>query len=1130
MEREREETPVAEPSTPSMKWVSLHTHSTFSHGDGYRSPKAHVERVVELGMDALALTEHRNVSSHVQLEQAANEAGIKPIFGVEFDLAPADEPRRRHFHQTVLAMNAEGYRNLNRLVGLAWEQTKYVPRLHLTQILNPELTQGLIVTGGCADSWVSCTLLGGKSLGDRRDDWDEESVDNTRALIQRFQKCYGDRFYLEMQMFPELERAVMLNQFFGDVAAADGVPTVATADVHYPYPHQNGVQRMLHAAHRGGTVETQDADWEYDVRLTYPESDKQCIEKLMACDLDPTEAQAAVDGAREIADRCNVELPKAEPVKYLGGGVQGSNENHSATDASLLLKSWINEGIEFRAKHDERFAQRFDSDPDSYIERVRYEFSLIEPKGFADYFLVTADLVVWAKDVAKMGVGPGRGSAAGSLLCYFLRITEIDPMQFPLMQFERFIDPSRPDDPDIDIDFERPKEVFEYAASKYGADKTGHIANYMRYRGRTAIQDVARAHELADFSEVYELKDLVVDTGEGDPRENYSFVDAVAAFDRAKQIVDKYPDLMMAADIEGDYRGLGIHAAGLVISTDPIVDTCAVYTQVKDGVTRRGIAYDKRDAEYLGMLKLDILGLKTMGLISDALSWIEMSHTQLYALPLDDRAVLDEVFGTADLTGIFQFDGRTTRGIIEKLAGSTQFEFRHLADVNALSRPGALISGQTSHYEAVELEEEEPRDWGYPEINEVLSTTNGCLVYQEQVMGMGRVAGMPGARVGALRRIIGKKKQGGAFEAFWEEFRDGMKVQIGMPEKESRELWDYMAASSSYLFNIAHAVCYAVVAYWLAWLKHYFPTEFYAAALRRADKDQALALMQDAARHDIIILGPNLCHSGLTWEPGNTRTFGGLRADGTPKRGFVGPQYQAIRAGFLQIDGVGDKVAAKMVHWREQQATPAEEKTGPLDYALLGLTWDDMRYVAAKTGRKTKPDEPSRGVPGLGAKTIERIKAMCEDKDPFGINRAARAVDAVEEGISSGELELLGGATPSNLLLDSVDERVVFIGLIREVKIKDHIEGLRKRSGQSVEEIRAELKDPEKTTKATIIAEDAEGIEVHVYVHRFLYPDHAEEISEITTNTVVHVLGIAREGHGPAVQAEEIAFIELEDL
>ncbi|QDF19168.1 DNA polymerase [Gordonia Phage Lollipop1437] len=1104
-----------------MEWVSLHTHTSFSHGDGYRLPKHHVARAKELGMDALGFTEHRNVSSHVQAEQAAKEAGIKAIFGCEFDIAPADEPRRRHFHQTVLAMNQTGYRNLNRLVGLAWEQTKYVPRLHLDQILDPELTEGLIVTSGCADSWISCTLLGGKTLGDRRDDWTDESVDETRALIQRFRKCYGDRFYLEMQMFPELERAVLLNQFFADVAAADGVPTVATADVHYPYPDQNAVQRMLHAAHRGGTVSTQDADWEYDVRLTYPESDEQCIEKLMACDLDPIEAGAAVAGAREIADRCNVELPKSERVIYIERGKQMS--------APDRLREWVNDGIEFRANTDPRFAQRWDVDTDAYLERIHYEFGLLEEKGFCDYFLVCSDLVRWAKDVAKMGVGPGRGSAAGSEICYLLRITEIDPMEFPLMQFERFIDPSRPDDPDIDIDFEDPKAVFDYATSKYGAEKTSHIANYMRYRGRTSVKDVARAHELLDFSEIHELKDLIVDRDDGDPRENFSVVDAITGFERAREIVEKYPDLRMAADIEGDYRGLGIHAAGLVISTKPIVETCAIYTVNKDGKTRRGIAYDKRDAEYLGMLKLDILGLATLGLISDVLRWIGMSWTDLYALPRDNQRVFDEIFGTGDLTGIFQFDGRTTRGIVNNLAAATKFEFRHLADINALSRPGALISGQTGHYEAVELGTEEPRDWwGFDQINNVLSTTNGCLVYQEQVMDMGRAAGMPGARVGALRRIIGKKKQGGAFEAFWEEFRDGMKREVGMTEADARELWDYMAASSSYLFNIAHAVCYAVIGYWLAWLKLYYPVQFFTAALRRADKDQALALMKDAARHRVSIVPPSLAMSQLTWEPMSTEEFRGLNEDGSPiQRRFKGPR--SIRAGFTQVDGIAEKVGRKMVEWRDAQATPAEERNGPIDFKLVGLTWDDMRYVAPKTGRKTKPDEPSRGVPGVGPKMIEKLRAM-DDPDPFGINRAARAVGSIETAIADGDLALLGDATPSNLIADCDGDRIVFIGLIRDVVIKDEVEQQRRRTGRSAEDIRASLDSPEKTTKATIIAEDGEGIEVHVYIHRFLYPDLAAELAEVTPNTAIHVFGRARDGHGPAVQAEDVSLIELEDL
>lgn len=552
---------------------------------------------------------------------------------------------------------------------------------------------------------------------------------------------------------------------------------------------------------------------------------------------------------------------------------------------------------------------------------------------------------------------------------------------------------------------------------------------------------------------------------------------------------------------------MGIHAAGLVISTTPIREVSAIYTQRKEGVERRGIAFDKRDAEYLGVLKLDILGLKTMGLISDVLGWIGMSYPQLYALPLDDRAVLDGIFGAGDMTGIFQFDGRTTRGIIEKLSSGTTFEFRHLADVNALSRPGALISGQTAHYEAVELGQEEPRDWGYPEVNAVLASTNGCLVYQEQVMGMGRAAGMPGERVGALRRIIGKKKQGGAFEAFWEEFREGMTAKVGMTEEEARELWDYMAASSSYLFNIAHAVCYAVVAYWLAYLKHYHPVEFYAAALRRADttKGQDVVLMQDAVRHGVRVLGPDLVKSGETWTPG---------------KGYV-------RAGFLQIDGVGPKVAPAIVEWRDRTVGPPSQFVGK---AQAELTWSDLRYVAPKTGRKTKPDEPARGVRGVGAKMIERIEAMCSSADPFGLNRAARAVEAITRGIEEQEIPLLGGAMPSNLLLDSVDEKVIFIGLVKEVKIKDHVEQLRKRTGETVEQIRAGLKDPDKTTKATIIAVDAEGIDVHIYVHRFMYPELADDIAAITPNTAVHVLGLARDGHGPSVQAEDVTLIELEDL
>ncbi|WIC89681.1 DnaE-like DNA polymerase III alpha [Rhodococcus phage Braxoaddie] len=1137
-----------------MHWVSLHTHTTHSYGDGFGTVPQHFSRMSDLGMTAAATTEHRSTSSHPQWEQEARKHGIKPIYGCEFDVAMPNEPHRRHFHQTVLAMDEEGYRNLNRLTTLAWQQTKYVPRLYVPQLLDPKLTKGLIVLSGCADSFLSCTILGGKSFGDRKADWEQEDIEAGRILVEKYQEVYGDRYYLECQQFPQLERSTILNQAFMDISAVTGVKAAATADVHYPFAPDNEMQRLLHAAHRGGTVATQDADWEYNIALTYPESDDAIYRALVQQELTYAEAEAAVMSTAEIAERCTVELPKSSPIRYTGTTKLASLHQSTPEDdlAATQLMEWIERGIDYRLETNPAFAARWYADEDGYLARVRSEFDVIKSKGFCDYFLVTADIVQWAKDVKKMGVGPGRGSAAGSLLCFVIRITEIDPMQFPLMQFERFIDPSRPDMPDIDLDFSDPAAVFAYGAEKYGAEHVAHIGNFTRYRGKTAVNDVARVYEIP-FDATARFNKMIVDRPDGDPRENDSVADTIDGFLEAREIADKYPELRLAARLEGQLRGLGVHAAGMVISNRPITDTCAVYSKTNSkGEKVEVIAYDKRDAEYLGMLKLDILGLQTMTILEDVVAMVpDLTFEKLYAMPLDDRTVLAG-FAQNDLTGIFQFEGRTTRSIVEQVfeGRSDDPRFLTLADINALSRPGSLISGMTARYVGVEQGRKKPRDYGYSAVNDIMSSTNGCLVYQEQVMAMGRAAGMPGERVGALRRIIGKKKAGGAFDEFWSEFRDGMAAQHGMPEADAKELWDFMAASSSYLFNIAHAVSYAVIAYWAMWAKTYHPTEFYVASLRYAKTDEkdnkALALMQDAVRHRIRILPPDLEKSGETW---------------------VKVGKDAALAGFLQIDGIGDKVAAGILDWRAKERERREPHAESLN---APWNWSDLRYVPPKrrlvrvpctpyeeevvrtrtwknpeTGEKEKvkvkvmverdyrkePQEvgEASGVRGIGEKAIERIEAFTDATDPFGIHAASDAVGKVRYAIEDGLVPLAAPTADANDLPKMADQQVVFVGLVKEVRLIDVIEDTRKRTNQTAEEVRAELRDPHLTTKAKLICVDEVGTDVHVNVHRWMYPEVKADLEEINPGRdVVHVVGLARSGFGPTVQAQALVPIDPE--
>lgn len=577
-------------------------------------------------MSALALTEHGTVSSHVQLERAALKHGIKPIFGVEAYVSEPGEQRK--FHQTILAMNEEGYRNLSQLVTWSY-QTKedksghyYSPTINTEWLLDPELTQGLVLLSGCADSWLSCVLAGGKSLGIRRqEDYgpmelsDDDRLQQAAELIERFEEVYGDRYYLELQPFANYSRTVFLNQQIESLSRELEVPLVASADVHYTHPEHWEIQKLSNSIAWKVPFADFERDYEADP-CTYPTSDKDIVLKLMRAGVTKESAIEAVKNSARVARRLNVTLPKTTDVRF-------SESNGTPEHAAALLKQAVKDGVRYRASTNPEFKSDYLSRKEDYAARITKELKVIIPKDFSDYFLINQQIISWAKDNG-IAVGPGRGSAAGSLICYLLRITEVNPMDFPDMLFERFLDPSREDAPDVDTDYadDRRNEVFEYARSIYGTENVGNIGNFSRFRGKTAVKSAAKSFGIPPW-ETQEYCDLIVDAPFGDPREFRTAEDAAEAFPEARAFVDKYPEIKLAFELEGDQRTLGVHAAGMVISNNPIQETCAIYERVKtDGDFTELLAYDKRDAEYLNMLKLDCLGLKTMTIISDTIKHV----------------------------------------------------------------------------------------------------------------------------------------------------------------------------------------------------------------------------------------------------------------------------------------------------------------------------------------------------------------------------------------------------------------------------------------------------------------------------------------------------------------------------
>ena len=1090
-----------------MKFISLHSHTSHSSGDGHKLPEDHVKRVKELGMKALAITEHGNVSSHVQLEQAAQKHGIKPIYGVEAYVAPPETKQK--FHQTILAMNTNGYRQLNHLVTRSYEEGFFhYPTVHTKWLMDKELTSDLIVLSGCADSWLSCTLAGGKSESSEKlvDNVsmeemkaqmnDEEWDDFTDALASRFTKAvelvkkykevFGTRFYLELQLFDNYPRTCYINQRIIEIHEITKVPLVATADVHYPHPEDWEIQRLSNSIAWNVPVEQLAAQRDYEAgKCAYPLSDKEVAQRLYRTGVPKKYIKAAIMNTQEITYRCNVKLPKTTPVRY--------NGSKGPMDSIKILKSKIAEGITYRKKTSPAFAKHFAENKGDYKKQLNKELDVILPRaGFPDYFLVNWQVISWAKNNG-IAVGPARGSAASSLVCYLLRITEVNPMEFPQMVFERFLDPGREDEPDIDTDYpdDRRNEVFEFARREYGEANVGNIGNFSRYRGKMAVKSAGKALKVP-IGDTVKFADLIGTPPYGDPREFDSAEDTAAAFDDAGEVVRKYPDLKLAYRLEGDMKTLGIHAAGMVISNEPIANTCAIYKRSKtNGEEAEVIAYDKRDASYLQMLKLDCLGLKTMTIVADVIDMVpELSLEALYQIPRDDEKVL-KAFAKDDLTGIFQFEGRSTRGIVKDiyLGKDKTPTFMQLADINALSRPGSLSSGMTRQYIAVENGAEKKKI--HPVVDEILSETNGCLVYQEQVMRIGKVfGGLDDSEVGRLRKIIGAKQAGGAFEAFWEKFKNGAMSNHGASEAKAREVWEYMAASASYLFNVSHAISYALVAYWTQHLKQHYPAEFFAASLRSAAKkgkvkdkaDPQLLILQDAVAHGLTVNPPSAVNSSLTWEPNAERT--------------------GVEAGFTQIPKVGEKTALRMIEARDK-AHPGS------------LSWDF--YTKERIG--------------FGEKSAEVAKGMQESPDPFGIHLTNNAIGTVVSAIERGEVDLDIPNATSATIAKQEGEVVTYLGHVVAVRIIDYIAEVRQRENLTQEEVLDTIKSPHLATKAKIICADAGGTEVHVNISRFNYPKMHEELSEIDTKTspfVVWVEGIADAGFGPAVQADQLVAIEME--
>ena len=713
-------------------------------------------------------------------------------------------------------------------------------------------------------------------------------------------------------------------------------------------------------------------------------------------------------------------------------------------DTRTILRHWLNEGWKYRG-----FDKLVGQEKADYIERVNYEFGLMESKDFLDYFAVLGDVVRKAKD-RGVAVGPARGSAAASLCCYLWRITEVNPMAYPSMLFERFIAPDRNDEPDIDLDFEdeRRDEVRQIMIEKYGVERVGNIGTFTRYRGKNAIDDVARVYGIPSW-EVARVKEFLVERSGGDSRFDAGIIDTVEMFPQVKEVFDKFPDLYKSIELEGNYKAFGVHAAGLVIGNEPLDSYVASYSKdVGTGTHKKNVrvlSVDKYDGEHLGLMKLDALGLTTMGMLANAMTMLDMDLEELYDIPMDDPETL-EAFRIADVVGIFQFEGRTTKMVCQEMAPKT---FMDLAAVNALSRPGPLHSGSTGDYLAVRKGKQQREDI-HPLVAKICEFTEGQIIYQEQILQIcGDIGKLPWTHRSAIRKIISSKKGESAFNALWEQFYEGAASQ-GITEPVAKEIWKRMVTAGTYAFNIAHCVSYSMLGFWAMWLKVHHPAIFYAAQLQKVkDKDKQIALMKDMqdARYgrSLRVLPPALAESGITW---------------TPVEG-------GVRAGFLQVPGVGEKTAIAISEAHAE--TPFAQ-------------WSDLMSLK-----------------GVGPTTVSKMEAFATTEDPFGIDQVAKDIRAIKRAIADDQLPgaPMPKQTSDDVPYEDIPWRGVIIGRLKDINLKDLFEDHRSRTGEDLDP--STVKAPEKKDSVTLYLEDALGT-LTVKVNRHSYPKFKERVWDARKN------------------------------
>ena len=912
-----------------MKFTHLHTHSHYSLLDGLAKIDDLVARTKELGMNSLAITDHGNLYGAIEFYKKAKAGGIKPIIGIEAYMMPEQSSAgqtEKYYHLILLCQNNAGWKNLLKLVTHAnLEGFYYKPRINKDYLR--QHSEGLIALSGCISGEIGRLILANK-------------LQEAERVALDYQNIFGSgKFFLEIGHHPGIRETIKVRDAVVKISKKTGIPLVATHDIHYLKPEDAQYHDILLAVQTGNTLNDPD-------RLSLKDDDF-CMRSPAEMAEFFKDLPEAIANTQTIADQCNleIELHKIHLPKF------DAPDNASSI---AYLKMLI----------DERVGKRYATIAPAISDRIKYELGVIEKMGFADYFLIVQDLINWAKDRGIV-VGPGRGSAAGSIVSYILGITDIDPIKFDLL-FERFLNPDRIQMPDIDIDItdKRREEVMGYLKERYGENRVAHIITFGTMAARAAIRDVGRALGIS-YGFCDQLAKMVpFNQGLEEALKNTDLAGLYQTNADAKRILDA------ARHMEGVARHASVHACGIVISESPLTEYLPLQKAPQDENTIVS-QFEMHSVEDLGLLKMDLLGLKNLTTIEETVRLINDANDNkidINNLPAKDEKTF-KLLQLGDTTGVFQLESSGMRRYLKELKPT---ELEDIIAMISLYRPGPMEL--IPEYVARKFGRKKV-EYLHPKLEPVFKNTYGIMIYQEQLMSAARMlANFTLSEADVLRKAVGKKIRKLLLEQKEKLIRGC--IANNVPKEIAEQFWALVEPFDRYGFNRSHAACYATIAYQTAYLKAHYPVEFMSSLLNAEadDTDRLSFLMSECQRVGIKVLPPDINKSSANFTADNGN----------------------IRFGLTGVKNVGENIIAAIIDERQ--------KSGPFEN-LVSL----LNRVKHKD---------------LNKKSLESL-AKCGALDSFGIERnhilsnmddIIKFNQALKKSHDSSQMGLFGSSVSSQSL------------------------------------------------------------------------------------------------------------------